>query len=264
MTSQLWWYLARSSGIVAWALVAASVVWGLFLSTRILGAKPRPAWLLDLHRYLGGLALTFTGIHLVSLVLDSYVHIGLVQLLVPLTGSYRPGAVAWGVVGLYLLLAVELTSLARKRLSKRVWRATHLLSFPLFALSTVHGLLAGADGTSRPLFAAMAGTSALVAVLTVASIDAHRTKGTRRIPAVARSTTSSVSVGSSVPSRQPAPVGAAARGEVRGAARPVPASSVELLRRPPAPSAPRLVPAPVPVPVAPARPGRSPQLQRQR
>ncbi len=187
MTSQLWWYLARSSGIVAWALVAASVVWGLLLSTKILGARPRPAWLLDLHRFLGGLALTFTGIHLVSLVLDSYIHFGLVQLLVPLTSSYRPGAVAWGIVGLYLLVAVELTSLARKRLSKRVWRATHLLSFPLFALSTVHGLLAGTDGTSRPLFAAMAGTSALVAVLTVASIDAHRAKGSRRTPAVARS-----------------------------------------------------------------------------
>lgn len=255
MTSQLWWYLARSSGIVAWSLVAASVVWGLFLSTRILGTKPRPAWLLDLHRYLGGLALTFTGIHLVSLVLDSYVHFGLVQLLVPLTSSYRPGAVAWGIVGFYLLLAVELTSLARKRLSKRVWRATHLLSFPLFALSTIHGLLAGTDGTSRPLFAAMAGTSALVAVLTVASIDAHRTKGTRRTPAVARSA-ATVAPGAARAERQPALAGMAARS--------APASPVDVLRRSPAPTSPRLVPAQVPVPATPVRPVPSPQPQRQR
>ncbi len=244
MTSQLWWYLARSSGIVAWALVAASVVWGLFLSTRILGTKPRPAWLLDLHRYLGGLALTFTGIHLVSLVLDSYVHFGLVQLLVPLTSSYRPGAVAWGIVGLYLLLAVELTSLARKRLSKRVWRAAHLLSFPLFALSTVHGLLAGTDGTSRPLFAAMAGTSALVAVLTVASIDAHRTKGPKRVPAVARSAAARSMSGGPAPAARSA---AASRQPVTAGA--------------PAPTAPRLVPAPIPA--APTRPVPSPQPQRQ-
>lgn len=249
MTSQLWWYLARSSGIVAWSLVAASVVWGLFLSTKILGTKPRPAWLLDLHRFLGGMALTFTGIHLVSLVLDSYVHFGLVQLLVPLTSSYRPGAVAWGIVGFYLLLAVELTSLARKRLSKRVWRATHLLSFPLYALSTVHGLLAGTDGTSRPLFAAMAGTSALVAVLTVASIDAHRTKGTRRTPAVARSA-APVAAGAQ---RQPALAGMAARS--------APVSSFDVLRQSPAPTGPRLVPTPVPVPTAPVP---SPQPQRQR
>lgn len=263
MTSQLWWYLARSSGIVAWALVAASVVWGLFLSTRILGPKPRPAWLLDLHRYLGGLALTFTGIHLVSLVLDSYVHFGLVQLLVPLTSSYRPGAVAWGIVGFYLLLAVELTSLARKRLSKRVWRAAHLLSFPLFALSTVHGLLAGTDGTSRPLFAAMAGTSALVAVLTVASIDGHHTKGPKRVPAIARSASTPAGAPAN---RQPVLVGAAAR-TAAPPTRPAPSapsSAADLLRRAPAPTAPLLVPAPLPGPVAPVRPAPSPQPQRPR
>ena len=40
------------------------------------------------------------------------------EILVPLTSSYRPVAVAWGVVSLYLLAAVELTSLARKHLPK--------------------------------------------------------------------------------------------------------------------------------------------------
>ena len=60
MTSQITWYAARASGIVAWALAAASVVWGLALSTRALGRTPRPAWLFDLHRFLGGIALAFT------------------------------------------------------------------------------------------------------------------------------------------------------------------------------------------------------------
>jgi len=37
-----------------------------------------------------------------------------------------------------------LTSLARKKLSKKVWRATHFLSFPLFVTTTVHALTAPA------------------------------------------------------------------------------------------------------------------------
>ena len=61
VSSQLFWFTARASGIVAWGLAAASVVWGLALSTRLLGRRPRPGWLLDLHRFLGGLALSFTG-----------------------------------------------------------------------------------------------------------------------------------------------------------------------------------------------------------
>ena len=150
MSEHLWWYVARSGGIVAWALLAASVLWGLALSTKALGKRPRPSWLLDLHRFLGGLALVFTGIHVGALVLDSYVSFGLVQLLVPFTSSYRPGAVAWGVVGLYLLLAVEVTSLLRPRIPKHIWRRVHLASFGLFAVSTLHGLQAGTDGGEPP------------------------------------------------------------------------------------------------------------------
>lgn len=173
MSSELWWYVARSGGIVAWVMLAASVVWGLLLSTKILGPKPRPNWMLDLHRFLGGLAVIFTGVHVVALVLDRYVEFGLVDILVPFASSYRPGAVAWGVVSLYLLLAVEVTSLLRKRLSRRMWRSVHSLSFGLFAFSTIHGLAAGTDAGIGPLFVAMAMTSVAVAALTIASLDQH-------------------------------------------------------------------------------------------
>ena len=98
VNNQLWWYVARSGGIVAWALLAGSVLWGLALSTKVLRGRPRPNWILDLHRFLGGLALVFTGIHVGSLILDSYVHFGLVEVLVPFTGAWHPVAVAWGVI----------------------------------------------------------------------------------------------------------------------------------------------------------------------
>ena len=151
MNQQLWWYVARSGGIVAWALLGASVLWGLALSTKVLHGRPRPNWILDLHRFLGGLALIFTGVHVVALILDSYVHFGLAEILVPFASAWHPVAVAWGVIGLYFLLAVELTSLARKRISKRMWRMTHYLSFPLFLFTTVHALSAGTDRSTVPL-----------------------------------------------------------------------------------------------------------------
>src|SRR3954470_1053157 len=147
MPSTLPWYLARSAGMIAWALLTASVIWGLTMSTKAsaLGRRPRPNWMLDLHRYLGGLAAIFTGVHVVALLADNYVHFDLVSVLVPFASSWRPAAVAWGVAGFWLLAAVELTSLARRRLPKRVWRAVHFASFPLFLMATVHGLTAGTD-----------------------------------------------------------------------------------------------------------------------
>jgi predicted ferric reductase len=166
MSSQLVWYVARAGGIVAWALMAGSVIWGLTLSTRALGRRPRPAWLFDLHRFLGGLALVFTAVHVLAVVADSYVHFSLVNVLVPLTGDWHPLAVAWGIVGLYLLLAVELTSLAMARLPRRLWRRVHMASFVVFAATSVHALTAGTDRHSPAFLLVVALACGLVTLLT--------------------------------------------------------------------------------------------------
>lgn len=143
MNDKLWWYVARAGGLTAWWLVSASVLWGLLLSTRVLQGKPKPPWLLDLHRFLGGLSVVFTGVHILGLVADSWAHFGWVEVLVPFASSWRPAAVAWGVVGFYLLLAVEATSLLMRKLPRKWWRRVHLTSFGLFALSGVHAFTAG-------------------------------------------------------------------------------------------------------------------------
>jgi DMSO/TMAO reductase YedYZ heme-binding membrane subunit len=148
MNHQVWWHLARSSGIVAWALLALSVMWGLLLSTRALGRKPSPPWLLDLHRFLGGLAVVFTGLHIAGLVADSYVHFGVADVLVPMASGWKPGPVALGVVALWLLLAVEVSSLMMRRLPRAVWRRIHMASFALFVVAGLHGSLAGTDAAN--------------------------------------------------------------------------------------------------------------------
>ena len=83
--SKIPWYVARSSGIVAWALILLTIVWGLLLATRVLGRRPTPAWLLSLHRYLGALAVAFVGVHVGAILLDSYTSFGITNVLVPFT-----------------------------------------------------------------------------------------------------------------------------------------------------------------------------------
>jgi len=142
--SQTWWYVARSGGIIAWALSALAVVGGLQLSTRLL-RRPAPAWMLDVHRFLGGLAVAFLGVHLLGLAADQYIGFDAGDFLVPFTSGYKPAAVGLGVIGMYLLLAVELTSLAMRRLPRSTWHAIHLSSYAVFVVATVHGLTAGTD-----------------------------------------------------------------------------------------------------------------------
>jgi predicted ferric reductase len=185
VNDKVWWYATRSAGIVAWVLLALSVLWGLALSTKAFGKRPRPNWLLDLHRFLGGLAVIFTGVHVVAIVLDSFVAFSPLNVVVPFTGTWHPAAVAWGIVAMYGLVAVEITSLLRKRISKQAWRMTHYLSFPLFAIATIHVLTAGTDRHTFLLRGLLTIGVLSVAVLTAVRVwqaDQHDLMTAPRVP----------------------------------------------------------------------------------
>ncbi len=168
MSGTLPWYVARASGLVAWALLAASVVWGLLMTSKVVRRRARNSWLLDLHRWLAGLALTFTAVHVVAIMSDTYIHFGLASVLVPLAAHWHPVMIAYGIASLYLLVAIEVTSLLRRRINRKLWRAVHFLSFPLFVSATVHGLSAGTDsGAPMVVIAAALIASAVVALTAI-------------------------------------------------------------------------------------------------
>ncbi|MCU0270611.1 MAG: ferric reductase-like transmembrane domain-containing protein [Acidimicrobiales bacterium] len=213
MSTQTWWYVARASGLVAWALATASVLWGMALSSRALGRKPTAPWLLDLHRFLGGLTVVFTGVHLVGLWADSYVTFGPTELFVPFASSWKPAAVAAGVVAFWLLVAVELTSLAKRRLPHKLWRVVHLSSYGVFALATGHLLTAGTDA-SNPLvtWTAWASLGAVAFFTTylvlgpgrAASVRRSGSRGPARGTATATVATATASPGTAATELQPA------------------------------------------------------------
>ncbi len=164
MTSQFWWWVARSSGMVAAVLIALTLIWGLLLTTKVIPRKGMPAWLTDMHRMLGGLSVTFIAVHLVALVLDSYAYFSWSELFVPFQSAYRAGAVAWGIGAFWLLLVVEGTSLLQRRMPRKLWRGLHYLSYPVAVMVAIHAMTAGAD-SGNPVFRVV--TFGLMGVLTV-------------------------------------------------------------------------------------------------
>ncbi|MCU1358566.1 MAG: putative rane protein [Acidimicrobiales bacterium] len=167
-----WWYANRAAGLVAWALLAASMLVGLMLSTKVAGKRVRPNWIQDLHRGLSGLAVAFVGVHVAAAIGDSFIHFGAADVLVPGASGWRPWAIAWGIVSMYLMVAVEGSSLLRKHLPKHVWRKLHYLSFPLFITATTHALTAGTDmGTTAGIAAVSLVSAGLVALTTLRVAD---------------------------------------------------------------------------------------------
>ncbi len=76
---------------------------------------------------------------------DTYVYFGWRELFVPMGSKWRPVAVLWGVVCTYLLVAIQLSSWAMRKLSRKLWHTIHLSSFAVFIGSTVHAFQSGTD-----------------------------------------------------------------------------------------------------------------------
>lgn len=138
------WYTTRATGIVALVLLTATTVLGILVAGRARSSLPAFARA-DLHRRLSALTVVFLGIHVLTAVLDTYVHLGWASIVVPFTSDYDRFWVALGTIGADLLLAVAVSSALRGRIPAGVWRAVHWLAYLSWPVAVSHTLGMGTD-----------------------------------------------------------------------------------------------------------------------
>ena len=145
MTTPVLWYLNRGTGIGLLVVFSLTVVLGVLATGR--GASPLwPRFVTQgLHRTLAALSVLLLLAHAVTAVVDEYVDIRWWQAVVPFGATYEPVWMALGAISLDLLALVIATSLARARISHRVWFAVHLTTYVAWASAVVHGLFIGTD-----------------------------------------------------------------------------------------------------------------------
>ncbi len=105
------------------------MIWGVLLATRALKPMDRPAWLLAMHRWFSALACIGVVVHVLALVADNYVYFGWREVFIPQASGWKRGAVTLGVIAMYLLIAVQGTSLIMKQLPRRLWKFVHYFSY---------------------------------------------------------------------------------------------------------------------------------------
>ena len=141
-----YWYLSRASGLVAFALVWLSMVWGLLITSRAARRWPGIVSAGDIHQHVSLLGLGFGLFHALILLGDRYANYSPAQLLIPFAATtHKPLWVGLGQVGFYLLGIVALSFYLRRRISHRGWRGLHVLSFGVYLMALVHGVMSGTD-----------------------------------------------------------------------------------------------------------------------
>lgn len=158
------WYLVRGTGVVSLLLLTLSVVLGILGSVRF--TAPRwPRFAIDtVHRDVSLLVLVVLALHIVMSVLDSFVSIKLTDAVVPFISSYRPLWIGLGALAFDLLLALAITSLVRRRLGYRSWRAIHWLAYLSWPVAVLHGIGTGTDSQAGWMLVITAACMAAVVV----------------------------------------------------------------------------------------------------
>ena len=167
MNDTLLWYTTRGAGAVSLVLLTAVVLLGLMTSLRF-ETDTWPRFLAaGLHRNLALVGVIFVALHVVTAVVDPYAHLGWASAVIPFASPYRTFWLGLGAIGAELMLAIIATSLVRRFLGHRTWRAVHWLAYGSWPVAFAHGLGTGTDAGSDWLLAldVLCGGAVVVAVV---------------------------------------------------------------------------------------------------
>ena len=160
------WILLRAAGIGAYVALWLAVAWGLVATTGIVKKRISKPSANAFHAFVATTGLVLLAVHLVILAVDTYMPFGVLDFLIPMRSTFRPVAITAGVVAMYAIVLIMVSSWSRSKLSTRLWRAIHLTAVPAFVLALLHGVFAGTD-TQRPWMIAMYATTGIIAFFLV-------------------------------------------------------------------------------------------------
>ena len=157
------WYIIRGAGFAAAALLILLMISGIGQVTgwtyRFM--EPVRAWVV--HKTLALALCAAIAIHVLFLLFDHFVSFSIPQVLVPFLSHYTNGtkllgiglgslAVSLGILSMYGVAVIVLSSLGWIDSKKRTWRWLHYLSYFVMLFVFIHALSVGSDlkyGTFR-------------------------------------------------------------------------------------------------------------------
>ncbi|MGZ8662491.1 MAG: ferric reductase-like transmembrane domain-containing protein [Actinomycetota bacterium] len=161
------WILLRAAGVGAYVMLFMAVAWGLVATTAVVTKHVSKPAANMFHQFVATTGLVLLGVHMAILLIDAYMPFHVLDLLVPMRSTFRPVAITAGVIAMYAMVAVMVSSWVRKKLSTKVWRSIHLLAVPAFTLALAHGVFSGTDTQRWWMFGMYALTGLIVVFLVI-------------------------------------------------------------------------------------------------
>lgn len=136
--------LSSFAGLGAITLLTLNILIGLLLSTKYNPVRRWPHRRINtvlIHNWTGYAALLLALVHPIIILFSSTERFRVVDLFYPLNAPKQPGINTFGAAALYLLIFTVVTSYFRFQIGRRWWKKMHLLTYAMFPLYAVHGVL---------------------------------------------------------------------------------------------------------------------------
>jgi len=164
------WFIARITGLTAFAVLSLSVLSGEALRTSVLDFIAKNRAVRKLHDFTTPLWLPLVFAHIIALLLDKTARIAPVNVVIPFVTDYGELAIGLGTLAFDIVMVVTITSWLRSRMNNTLWMWIHRTSYIAFVAIFFHAALSGTD-FDAPLVSALAwSTAAGLGILGVSRI----------------------------------------------------------------------------------------------
>ena len=136
--------LSSYAGLAAITLLTLNILIGLLLSTKY---NPVRRWphrrvnTVKVHSWTGYTALGAALVHPVLILFSSTERFRWPDIIYPMNAPKQPGINTFGAAALYILIFTVATSYFRFEIGRKWWKKMHLLTYAMFPLYAVHGIL---------------------------------------------------------------------------------------------------------------------------
>jgi sulfoxide reductase heme-binding subunit YedZ len=157
---------SQITGLISLVLLTAVVMLGILVNRqgRLPGLSAFAG--LSLHRFTSLLAVGFLALHILTAVAEPLAGVGLAAAIIPFVAADKPFWLGLGTVSFDLMAALIVTSLLRRHIGRRCWRAVHWLAYACWPAALAHSIGSNPDMRSGRLLDLAA--ACIVAVLAAA------------------------------------------------------------------------------------------------
>jgi predicted ferric reductase len=164
------WFIARITGLTAFAVLSLSVLSGEALRTSVLDFLAKNRAVRKLHDFTTPLWLPLVFAHVIALLFDKTARIQPINVVVPFLTDYGELPIGLGTIAFDIVMVVAITSWLRSKMNNTLWTWIHRTSYIGFVALFFHAALSGTD-FDAPLVSAIAwSTAAGLAILGISRI----------------------------------------------------------------------------------------------